>query len=92
MPSILEQTNAIEEYLNGDSMGVIGERYGVSKVAVRNYLKKHNVEMRKMTYIKKSKYNFNEHWLDELDCQEKFYFWDSLRLMGIWIIKIIIIE
>ena len=74
MPSILEQTNTIEEYLNGDSMGVIGERYGVSKVAVRNYLKKHNVEMRKMTYIKKSKYNFNEHWLDELDCQEKFYF------------------
>lgn len=74
MPSILEQTNAIEEYLNGDSMGVIGERYGVSKVAVRNYLKKHNVEMRKMTYIKKSKYNFNEHWLDKLDCQEKFYF------------------
>lgn len=38
MPSILKNTNAIQEYLDGDSMSEIGKRYGVSKTAVRNYL------------------------------------------------------
>ena len=51
----------------------------MSNVAVRNYLKKKRVEMRKSNdpvydINRASPYTFNEHWLDELDCPEKFYF------------------
>lgn len=74
LPSILEQTNAIEEYLNGDTMKQIGDRYGVSDTAVRNFLKKHQVPIETNRYYPMSKYTFDTHWLDELDCEEKFYF------------------
>lgn len=74
LPSILEQTNAIEEYLNGDTMKQIGDRYGVSDTAVRNFLKKHQVPIETNRYYPNSKYTFDTHWLDELDCEEKFYF------------------
>ena len=74
MPSILEDTNAIQEYLDGDTLETIGKRYGVSDTAVRNYLKKHNVPLLGRRYQSCSKYNFDIHWLDNLDSQEKFYF------------------
>ena len=74
MPSILEQTNAIEEYLNGDTMKKIGDRYGVSDTAVRNFLRKHNIPIETNRYYPMSKYTFDTHWLDDLDCEEKFYF------------------
>lgn len=77
--SKLDGTSVIEDYLSGLSADQLAERYGMSNVAVRNYLKKKRVEMRKSNdpvydINRASPYTFNEHWLDELDCPEKFYF------------------
>lgn len=77
--SKLDGTNVIQDYLNGLSADFLGERYGLSDVAVRNYLRKHGVQLRNShdsvyDSSRQSPYHFNEHWLDELDCAEKFYF------------------
>lgn len=77
--SKLDGTSVIEDYLSGLSADQLAERYGMSDVAVRNYLKKKRVKMRKSNdpiydISRASPYTFNEHWLDELDCPEKFYF------------------
>lgn len=77
--SKLDGTNVIQDYLSGLSAEVLGERYGLSNVAVRNYLRKHGVKLRDShdsvyDSSRQSPYHFNEHWLDELDCAEKFYF------------------
>lgn len=77
--SKLDGTSVIEDYLGGFSANQLAERYGMSDVAVRNYLKKKRVEMRKSNdpvydINRASPYTFNEHWLDELDSPEKFYF------------------
>lgn len=77
--SKLDGTSVIEDYLGGLSADQLAERYGMSDVAVRNYLKKKRVEMRKSNdpvydINRASPYTFNEHWLDELDSPEKFYF------------------
>ena len=45
--SKLDGTSVIEDYLGGLSADQLAERYGMSDVAVRNYLKKKRVEMRK---------------------------------------------
>ena len=74
LPSILEGTNAIQEYLSGDTFAQIGKRYGVSKTAVMNFMKKHGIQSLGKRYYSPSPYSFNIHWLDELDCQEKYYF------------------
>lgn len=77
--SKLNNTNVVQEYLDGKSACELGEKYGVSRVTVKNYLVKHGVELRKSNdemYADShaSPYHFNEHRLDELDCEEKFYF------------------
>lgn len=77
--SKLDGTSVIEDYLSGLSADQLAERYGMSDVAVRNYLKKKRVEMRKSNdpiydANQASPYTFNEHWLDKLDSPEKFYF------------------
>ena len=77
--SKLDGTSVIEDYLGGLSSEQLSERYGMSSVAIRNYLKKKGIEMRSAYYAiyddrRASPYTFNEHWLDELDCSEKFYF------------------
>ena len=77
--SKLDGTNVIQDYLSGLSAEVLGERYGLSDVAVRNYLRKHGVKLRDShdsvyDSSRQSPYHFNEHWLDELNCAEKFYF------------------
>ena len=77
--SKLDETNVIQDYLSGLSTDFLGERYGLSNVAVRNYLRKHGVQLRDAhdsvyDSSRQSPYHFNEHWLDELDCAEKFYF------------------
>lgn len=69
----LEGTNAVQDYLNGMSTKKIAEKYGVSRTAVSNYLKKQGVEI-VQKYVKHSKYTFDEHWLDEMDSPEKWYF------------------
>ena len=77
--SKLDETNVIQDYLSGLSADFLGERYGLSDVAVRNYLRKHGIQLRgshDSVYdsSRQSPYHFNEHWLDKLDCAEKFYF------------------
>lgn len=77
--SKLDGTSVIEDYLGGLSSEQLSERYGMSSVAIRNYLKKKGIEMRSAYDAiyddrRASPYTFNEHWLDELDCPEKFYF------------------
>lgn len=77
--SKLDGTSVIEDYLSGLSSEQLSERYGMSSVAIRNYLKKKGIEIRSAydaIYDERraSPYTFNEHWLDELDCPEKFYF------------------
>lgn len=77
--SKLDNTSVIEDYLSGLSSEQLSERYGMSSVAIRNYLKKKGIEMRSAYDAiyddrRASPYTFNEHWLDELDCPEKFYF------------------
>ena len=77
--SKLDGTFVIEDYLSGLSSEQLSERYGMSSVAIRNYLKKKGIEIRSAydaIYDERraSPYTFNEHWLDELDCPEKFYF------------------
>ena len=77
--SKLDGTSVIEDYLGGLSSEQLSERYGMSSVAIRNYLKKKGIEMRSAYDAiyddrRASPYTFNEHWLDELDCSEKFYF------------------
>jgi hypothetical protein len=77
--SKLDGTPVIEDYLGGLSSEQLSERYGMSSVAIRNYLKKKGIEMRSAYDAiyddrRASPYTFNEHWLDELDCSEKFYF------------------
>lgn len=85
--SKLDGTSVIEDYLGGLSADQLAERYGMSDVAVRNYLKKKRVKTRKSNdpvydINRASPYTFNEHWLDELDSPEKFYFLGFLPLMG----------
>lgn len=77
--SKLDGTSVIEDYLSGLSSEQLSKRYEISNVAVRNYLKKKRVKMRSANdpiydANQASPYTFNEHWLDELDCPEKFYF------------------
>lgn len=77
--SKLNNTNVVQEYLNGKTTYELGEKYGVNRATVGRYLKKQGVELRSSTddmYADswKSPYHFDEHWLDELDCEEKFYF------------------
>jgi hypothetical protein len=75
MSSILDGTKVIQEYLDGESALKLGKKYGVSKTLVLNYLRNNGVERRSSKdYVRPSPYHFNEHWLDNLDCQEKFYF------------------
>lgn len=77
--SKLSNTNVIQEYLDGKTTYELGEKYGVNRATVGRYLKKQGVELRSSKddmYADswKSPYHFDEHWLDELDCEEKFYF------------------
>lgn len=67
----------VEEYLSGISIMKLHEKYGPCKKSISNLLKERGIKIRSSNdeiYQIKSPYRFNEHWLDELDCAEKFYF------------------
>lgn len=71
----LINTNCIEEYKNGMTSIQLAEKYGVSKPTILKFLKENGVDTNKTKRdYKFSKYSLNEHWLDEIDCQEKAYF------------------
>lgn len=70
-----KEQEIIEKYKNGLSTLRLGEEYGVSHTTIGNLLKKNNIKLDKFTHSRTIyKYQANVHYLDELDCQEKFYF------------------
>lgn len=71
----IDENLVVEDYKNGLSSIKIAEKYSVSKQSVLRILHKNNIGMKsKGDYKPYNQYPFNEHWLDVLDCQEKFYF------------------
>lgn len=71
----LINTNCIEEYKNGMTSIQLAEKYGLSKPTILKFLKENGVDTTKANQgYSNSKYTLNEHWLDEIDCQEKAYF------------------
>lgn len=68
--------NIINEYLAGDSMLKLEEKHGICAKTIKKILVEHGVEIRSKNdklYQVKSLYHFNEHYLDEIDCEEKAY-------------------
>ena len=71
----IDENLVVEDYKNGLSSIKLAEKYGVSKKSILKILHGNNVDMKsKGDYKPSNQYPFNEHWLDVLDCQEKFYF------------------
>lgn len=71
----LINTNCIEEYKSGMTSIQLAEKYGLSKPTILKFLKENGVDTTKANQgYSNSKYTLNEHWLDEIDCQEKAYF------------------
>lgn len=73
MISKLENTSILEDYKNGISISELVEKYNTKYHTIYHFLKTKGEKINR-TYLKQSKYNFNEFYLDNLDCQEKFYF------------------
>ena len=69
----LRETNVIQEYLDGMAIKNLAEKYGCTVQNVRGFLNRHGVETKRKTQTS-SPYTLNEKWLDEMDCQEKWYF------------------
>lgn len=69
----LRETNVIQEYLDGMVIKDLAEKYGCTHQNVSQFLKRNGIKVEKR--IKNTTpYTLNEHWLDELDCEEKWYF------------------
>ena len=71
--AVLEETNVIQEYLDGATLKELVEKYGNGKKTISDFLKANGVTVEKRVFLE-SPYTLNEHWLDDLDCQEKWYF------------------
>ncbi len=74
--SLEKKDDIINDYNNGISSPKLAEKYGVSKPTILKWLRRWGVNTSEKSHVdyKNSKYSFNEHWLDEIDCQEKAYF------------------
>lgn len=68
----LRETNVIQDYLDGMAIKDLAEKYDRSHQSIGQFLRRQGIETEKRIQTK-SPYHFNEHWLDELDCQEKIY-------------------
>ena len=69
----LRETNVIQEYLDGMAIKDLAEKYECTHQNVSQFLKRNGIKVEKR--IKNiTPYTINEHWLDELDCEEKWYF------------------
>lgn len=73
MNSKLENTTIIEDFLSGMSLRSVAKKHGVSPFTAKYFLNSKKIDT-KRRYYPNHKYNFNEHWLDNLDSQEKWYF------------------
>lgn len=67
------ETNVIQEYLDGASVRDLADKYGFTRQNVSQYLKRNGIKIEQRIFTQ-SPYTLDEHWLDELDCQEKYYF------------------
>ena len=66
--------DVINLYTNENkSLSNLAEIYGCSRHIVRKFLSKNGIEIQP-GFVKHIKYNLNEHWLDEIDSEEKLYF------------------
>lgn len=74
--SLEDKDKIVEDYKNGMSSPKLAEKYGVSKPTILKWLRRWGVDTSEKSHVdyKNSKYTFNEHWLDEIDSQEKAYF------------------
>lgn len=71
----LANTDCVKDYENGMTSIQLAEKYGISKPSILKFLKENGVDTTKANRgYSNSKYTLNEHWLDEIDCQEKAYF------------------
>lgn len=70
---LLRNTNVIQEYNDGKSITELAKKYNVTRQAVSQFLRRQGIVVEKRIFTK-TPYPFNEHWLDELDCEEKYYF------------------
>lgn len=69
----LRETNVIQEYLDGMAIKELAEKYDRSHQSIGQFLRRQGIETEKRIQTK-SPYTLDEHWLDELDCEEKAYF------------------
>ena len=69
----LRETNVIQDYLDGMAIKDLAEKYDRSHQSIGQFLRRQGIETEKRIQTK-SPYTLDEHWLDELDCEEKFYF------------------
>lgn len=69
----LRETNVIQEYLDGMAIKELAEKYDRSHQSIGQFLRRQGIETEKRIQTK-SPYTLDEHWLDELDCEEKWYF------------------
>lgn len=68
-----EQVKAIiKDYQNGIALSKISHKYKCGIIKIKTVLKENDIDF--VSRKNKKKYSFDEHWLDNLDCAEKFYF------------------
>ena len=69
----LRETNVIQDYLDGMAIKDLAEKYDRSHQSIGQFLRRQGIETEKRIQTK-SPYTLDEYWLDNLDCEEKFYF------------------
>lgn len=75
-----QQEKIIHMYLNGSSSVKIGKEFGISHHTVLNFLHENNIDVYAQRFTRK--YKLNEHYLDNIDTQEKAYIFGFLCADG----------
>lgn len=70
--NLQQEARIIELYRSGFDIRPMSRFTGLPRHIIRKTLKRHNVKMRHMSDIK-SIYKCNDHYFDEIDCEEKAY-------------------
>ena len=74
----IDHNSLIIDYLNNMSIKEIEEKYNTSRFTIANILRIHNVTQDRMY----RKYNFNEHYFDNIDTEHKAYWLGFLYADG----------
>ena len=76
-----EQQEQIKEmYVNGLSSVKIGKAFGMSHHTILNFLHENHIDVDQKRFVRK--YKLNEHYLDDIDTQEKAYIFGFLCADG----------